>query len=186
MNDLRRIAPAQIAMLVLAALIAVAGTALYLSAERPYGDRRLARLAVLDLSIPAESIGSAEASRTAYSAELDDRHAFIDLYLHSASAERLPAVTVHAQRAWRCYLVADQMWRIAEAGEPQPLVADVYGADALLTDVPDLAALRVGVGAEARLDNRDLAFVRALFAAAAAERDAAADALAEAEQAASQ
>lgn len=171
----------QLAMLVVVAVLAVAATALYVSAERPYGDRKLARLAVLDLAIPTGDYESVETSRAPYTAELDDRQAFVDLYLHSDSADRLPEVTVHAQRAWRCYLVADQVWRLFEAGETNPLVAEVYGAEALLADVPELDAARVGDGEAARLDNTELAFVRKLFSVAAAERDAAATALAAAE-----
>lgn len=167
--------------LALVVVLTATGTALYLRVERPYGDRKLARLAVLDLSIPTESYESLETSRATYTAELDDRQAFVDLYLHSDSAARLPEVTLHAGRAWRCYLVADQVWRLYEAGETRPLVADVYGAEELLLDVPDLAEAAVGSGGDARLDNEGLAFVRALFAVADSERDAAAAALAAAE-----
>ena len=165
----------QAGALALVLVVSLAAAALYVGAERPYGDRRLARLAVLDLSIATEEYASLETSRAVYSAELDERHAFVDLYLHSDSADRLPEVTAHTRRAWRAYLVADQAWRLYEAGEARPLVAEVYGAEELLEEIPELAVLRKN--GEPQIDNEDLAFVRACFTVAAAERDAAAAAL---------
>ncbi|MHB9003604.1 MAG: hypothetical protein ACYC6C_06010 [Coriobacteriia bacterium] len=162
--------------LLVAASLTVAlilGTGAYLDGSRPEGDRLLAKSALEGLTFMMVNYATTDGTVSSYSSGLAIHLEPIDLYLRSDSADRLPAITAHIDRAWRAYLVADQVWRLYDQGETRPRVIDIFGASELIAEEPTLQAAIITEGSDERLNNDDLAFVRLLFEVASRERSAA-------------
>jgi hypothetical protein len=163
----------------LAVILAVLtlSTVLYAPSARRDGDLGLADAAMEGLLFVGRTAGIRGTVSTDYSNSLEDNFQAIDLFLHSDTRSRLEDVAVPVDESWLGYLVADQLWRLQEAGVEEPLVSEVYASASLLRAFPEMRAHVVGDGAQARFDNTDLKAVQALFELARRRRATAASAL---------
>lgn len=151
-------------------LIALAaGTLAYLDTQARAGDVVLASTAVEGLGAVHEA-ALAPGNSVSYSNALEDNWAAIDLFLHSESRDALPEIAEPLEQSWTAFLVADELWRLAEAGETQPAVRDVYAGRWIADSVPAVSGMLVGEGDEARFDNTGLQAVQALVDFGAEQR----------------
>lgn len=158
---------AAVAIGILAAL--ALGTVAYHRGQTRSADVVLASAAVEGLASVGEGAATSGGA-TMYSIALEDNWAAIDLFLYSESANSLPEIAEPVEQAWTAFLVADELWRLAEEGQLQPRIAEVYRGQQIVGSVPAVAGMLVGEGAEARFDNADMQVVRALFAFAGQQR----------------
>lgn len=159
-----------VAVFLVLALVAVA-TSAYLNESRRPGDLVLADGVIEGLTLMGRAAFVSPDGPTPYSNALEDNMLAIELYLASDTRTRFPELTALVERSWTAYLVADELWRLAEAGVTQPLVSGVYAGDELVSSLPSLESVTVGEGEARRFDNTDMKAVGALFAAAAADTE---------------
>lgn len=168
--------PVTVALVATLAIAAFATWA-YAPVARRDGDLGLARGALEGLTFVGQAASIGTGSSNDYSNALEDHYHAVDLLLHSDARRRLGEVAGAIDDSWLAYLVADELWRLQEQGIDRPLVSQVYGADRLLVAFPGLAGRVTGTGAEARIDDRGSAAMRAVFAFGRERREAAASAL---------
>lgn len=163
-----------------AVLILVAVTALYVVRARPAADRNLAGIAIDALETVEEAVRALPAGSSAQtiSNALGDNSERADTFLISDSAKRMPIVAANVESALRAQVVANQVWVLSDRGDTNPPLDEIAQGILVAEECPAFAAhVRPDGAGTLRVDNAQGQAVSALMEFARSKTDLAAGAL---------